>query len=69
MPEMPEVQGLVEFDDAGRIVIDMVTRTSCAGLFAAGDVTNAIAEQVLIAVGEGAKAALSAYEFLMMRDS
>ena len=37
------------------------------GLFAAGDVTNAFAEQVLIAVGEGVKAALSAYEFLLAR--
>ena len=35
------------------------------GLFAAGDVTNSYAEQVLIAVGEGAKAALSAYEYLL----
>ena len=34
-------------------------------LFAAGDVTNAYAEQVLIAVGEGAKAALSAYDYLL----
>jgi alkyl hydroperoxide reductase subunit F len=34
-------------------------------LFATGDVTNAFAEQVVIAVGEGAKAALSAYEYLL----
>jgi alkyl hydroperoxide reductase subunit F len=55
----------VERDDEGRIVIDRLNRTSCPGLFAAGDVTNAHAEQVLIAVGEGAKAALSAYEYLL----
>jgi alkyl hydroperoxide reductase subunit AhpF len=36
-------------------------------LFAAGDVTDAYAEQVLIAAGEGAKAALSAYEYLTFR--
>jgi alkyl hydroperoxide reductase subunit F len=35
------------------------------GIFAAGDVTNNIAEQVLIAVGDGAKAALSAYDYLL----
>jgi len=35
------------------------------GIFAAGDVTNTYAEQVLVAVGEGAKAALSAYEYLL----
>jgi alkyl hydroperoxide reductase subunit F len=34
-------------------------------LFAAGDVTDAFGEQVLIAIGEGAKAALSAYEYLL----
>jgi alkyl hydroperoxide reductase subunit F len=42
-----------------------MNRTSCPGLFAAGDVTNAYAEQVLIALGEGTKAALSAYDYLL----
>ena len=35
------------------------------GIFAAGDVTDVISEQVLISVGEGAKAALAAYEYLL----
>jgi alkyl hydroperoxide reductase subunit AhpF len=35
------------------------------GVFAAGDVTDSYAEQVLVAVGEGAKASLSAYEYLL----
>jgi alkyl hydroperoxide reductase subunit AhpF len=35
------------------------------GLFAAGDVTNIYAEQVLVAVGEGVKAVLSAYDYLL----
>ena len=39
--------------------------TNVPGIFAAGDVTNTYAEQVLVAVGEGAKAALSAYEYLL----
>ena len=39
--------------------------TSVPGIFAAGDVTNTYAEQVLVAVGEGAKATLSAYEYLL----
>jgi thioredoxin reductase (NADPH) len=43
----------------------MATMTSVPGIFAAGDVTNNIAEQVLIAVGDGAKAALSAYDYLL----
>jgi len=45
--------------------VDYANRTDIPGLFAAGDVTNGYAEQVLIAVGEGAKAALSVYEYLL----
>ena len=56
---------LVKLDAQGRIIVDSACRTSVPGLFAAGDVTNSYAEQVLIAVGEGAKAALSAYEYLL----
>jgi len=59
------LKGLVELDDQSRVIVDNRNRTDCLGLFAAGDVTNAFAEQVLIAVGEGAKAALSAYEYLL----
>ena len=64
-PNVGMVRYLVELDPQGRIVVDSACRTSVPGLFAAGDVTNSYAEQVLIAVGEGAKAALSAYEYLL----
>jgi alkyl hydroperoxide reductase subunit F len=66
-PNTGMVAGLVELDKLGRIVIDSACRTNVPGLFAAGDVTNSYAEQVLVAVGEGAKAALSAYEYLLPR--
>lgn len=66
-PNISMVKGLVELDDKGRIVIDSACRTNIPGLFAAGDVTNSYAEQVLVAVGEGTKAALSAYEYLLPR--
>lgn len=56
------VADLVETDDHGHIVIDTRNRTSAAGIFAAGDVTTAGFEQSLVAIGEGAKALLSAYE-------
>ncbi len=56
---------LVNLDDHERIVVDGANRTNVPGVFAAGDVTTDFAEQVLIAVGEGAKAALSAYEYLL----
>lgn len=59
------VKDLVDVDEQGRVVVDSACRTSLAGLFAAGDVTNNYAEQVLIAVGEGAKASLSAYDYLL----
>jgi len=64
-PNTNMVKGLVELDDQGRIIVDCGCNTNVPGLFAAGDVTNIYAEQVLIAVGEGAKAALSAYEYLL----
>lgn len=65
VPNVEAVKGLVELDDAGRIKVDSRNHTTCEGLFAAGDVTDVHGEQVLIAIGEGAKAALSAYEYLL----
>lgn len=65
IPNSEPVRGMADLDDQGRVIVDNLNRTTCPGLFAAGDVTNAYAEQVLIAVGEGAKAALSAYDYLL----
>jgi alkyl hydroperoxide reductase subunit F len=64
-PQSEIVKDIVDLDEQGRIKIDARNRTSTNGLFAAGDVTDVIAEQVLIAVGEGAKATLAAYEYLL----
>lgn len=52
-------------DANGRIVVNSKCATSKPGIFAAGDVTDVFIEQVLVAIGEGAKAALSAYEYLL----
>lgn len=65
VPNSHIVADLVELDEQGGIKIDSVAATSVPGVFAAGDVTDIGSEQVLIAVGEGAKAALSAYEYLL----
>lgn len=65
IPNSQMVADLVELDDQGRIRVDCGNRTNVPGVFAAGDVTSGFAEQVLIAVGEGAKAALSAFEYLL----
>jgi alkyl hydroperoxide reductase subunit F len=67
IPNSEVVKNLVNLDSRGRIIVDNLTHTNCLGLFAAGDVTNAYAEQVLVAIGEGAKAALSACEYLGFR--
>ncbi|NJC97070.1 MAG: thioredoxin-disulfide reductase [Anaerolineales bacterium] len=64
-PNTNMVRDLANLDGQGRVIVDSSCRTNIPGLFAAGDVTNNYAEQVLIAVGEGAKAALSAYEYLL----
>lgn len=63
-PSTSFVRGLVELNDLEEIVIDSNNRTSVTGIFAAGDVTNVIEKQIIIAAGEGAKAALAAYAYL-----
>lgn len=55
----------VRLNEIGEIVIDSNNRTSLPGLFAAGDVTNVMEKQIIIAAGEGAKAALAAYSWLV----
>lgn len=65
LPNTQMVADLVDLDEQRRIKVDCYNRTNVPGLFAAGDVTNTYAEQVLVAVGEGAKAALSAYDYLL----
>jgi NADH-dependent peroxiredoxin subunit F len=64
-PNSQLVEGLVDLNENGQIKVDAQNRTSQPGIFAAGDVTDSYAEQVLVAVGEGAKAALSAYDYLL----
>ncbi len=55
----------VGLNELGEIVIDANNRTGVPGLFAAGDVTNVVEKQIIIAAGEGAKAALGAYAWLV----
>jgi thioredoxin reductase len=65
LPNSGIVADLVELDREGRIIVDARNRTSHPGIFAAGDVTDGFVEEIPIAVGEGAKAAISAYEYLL----
>lgn len=61
------VEGLVETDARKQIIITHDNATSVPGLFAAGDVTTIDQKQVVISAGEGAKAALSANQYLQAR--
>lgn len=58
---------LVEIDARKQIIINHDNGTSVPGLFAAGDVTTIEQKQVVISAGEGAKAALTAYQYLQSR--
>ncbi len=64
-PNIQMVADIVNLGPSGRIVVDPRMATSCLGIFAAGDITETFTEQVLVAIGEGAKAALNAYEYLL----
>ena len=55
-------KGIVEMSPIGEIKIDEKCRTSTKGIYATGDVSTVPYKQIIIAMGEGAKAALSAFE-------
>ena len=65
VPNTEFLKGTLELSRFGEIVIDDKCRTSLPGVFAAGDVTTVPYKQIVIAAGEGAKAALSAFDYLI----
>jgi len=67
LPNNESVKNLVELNEQGEVIVDCSCRTSIEGLFAAGDVTTVPHKQIVISAGEGAKAALSAYNYLINR--
>src|SRR5665648_413715 len=56
---------LVDTNERGEIVVDSHCRTGVRGVFAAGDCTDTHDKQIVISVGEGAKAALAAFRYLV----
>ncbi len=64
VPNFFLVKDVVELNKQGEIKIDARNRTSQPNIFAAGDVTDVSHKQIVIAAGEGARAALNAYEYL-----
>lgn len=65
-PATSFLDGFLDLNDKGEIIINPKTNeTSASGVFAAGDCTDIKYKQIIIAAGEGAKAALSAYNYLV----
>ena len=56
---------VVDKNSLNEIIINCACETSTPGIFAAGDVTNVPEKQIIVAAGEGAKAALSAFRYLI----
>jgi NADH-dependent peroxiredoxin subunit F len=65
VPNTEWLKGTVDLSRHGEIIVDARGATSIPGVFAAGDVTTVPFKQIVIAVGEGAKASLSAFDYLI----
>jgi alkyl hydroperoxide reductase subunit F len=65
LPNTDWIKGTVALSKHGEIEIDAKGETSIPGVFAAGDVTTVPYKQIIIAMGEGSKAALSAFDHLI----
>lgn len=65
LPNSDWLQGTVELSLHGEIVTDLRGQTRVPGVFAAGDVTTVPYKQIVIAMGEGARASLSAFDHLI----
>ena len=68
VPNSQFMKGVVELTQHGEIVVDNKCKTSEPGIFAAGDVTTVPYKQIVISMGEGAKASLSAFEYLLAHE-
>jgi NADH-dependent peroxiredoxin subunit F len=65
VPNTEFLKGTLELSKYGEIIIDAKCATSLPGVYAAGDVTTVPFKQIIIATGEGSKAALSAFDHLI----
>jgi len=65
VPNTEWLKGTLELSKHGEIVVDARGQTSLPGVFAAGDATTVPFKQIIIAAGDGAKAALGAFDHLM----
>ena len=67
LPNNEAVREFVALNANGEVMVDCSSKTNVEGFFAAGDVTTVPHKQIVIAAGEGAKAALSAYDYLIKK--
>lgn len=65
IPNTEWLKGDIELSQHGEIIVDTRGETSIPGVFAAGDATTVPYKQIVISMGEGSKAALSAFDFLI----
>ncbi len=64
-PSSSLVSGIVDLNKKGEVIINSDCSTSFPGIFAAGDITNAFGKRIIIASGEGAKAAITVRQYLL----
>ena len=69
LPNTEWLQGVVDLSPRGEVVVDDRTQTSIPGVFAAGDCTTVPYKQIVIAMGQGATAGLSAFDHLMRTEA
>lgn len=67
VPNSAFIKDVVETNRFGEIVVDEKCRTNVPGIYAAGDVTTVPYKQIIIAMGEGAKAGLTSFEDIMLK--
>jgi len=65
LPNTDWLKGTVELSKHGEVIVDAKGETSMPGVFAAGDCTTVPYKQIIIAMGEGSKASLSAFDYLI----
>jgi len=65
LPNSDFLNGVVERTQHGEVIIDERCQTTEPGIFAAGDVSTVPYKQIVIAMGEGAKASLSAFDYII----
>lgn len=69
VPNSEVVKDLVEVTPHGEIVVNERCETSVPGIYACGDVTTVPYKQIIVAMGEGSKAALSAFDYLLKNEN